>query len=49
MKGIKGTTDEGELDPFYYKLEGKIPQGKIIEKITGVIDLFPNFKRYNWY
>ena len=44
MKGIKGTTDEEELDPFIINWKGKIPQGKIIEKITGVIDLFPTLK-----
>ena len=45
MKGIKGTTDEGGVrSPFIINWKGKIPQGKIIEKITGVIDLFPTLK-----
>ena len=33
-----------ELDPFIINWKGKIPNGKIIEKITGVIDLFPTLK-----
>tara|TARA_B100001029_G_C15061261_1_gene458680 strand:+ start:1059 stop:2831 length:1773 start_codon:yes stop_codon:yes gene_type:complete len=45
MKGIKGTTDEGGVrSPLIINWKGKIPKGKIIKKITGVIDLFPTLK-----
>ena len=45
MKGIKGTTDEGGVrSPLIMNWKGKIPQGKIIKKITSVIDLLPTLK-----
>jgi len=45
MKGIKGTTDEGGVrSPLIMNWNGKIPQGKIIKKITSVIDLLPTLK-----
>ena len=45
MKGIKGTTDEGGVrSPLIMNWKGIIPQGKIIENITSVIDLLPTLK-----
>ncbi len=42
MKGRKGSTDEGGVRaPLFIKWPGKIPGGKNIEQISGVIDLLP--------
>ena len=42
MKGRKGSTDEGGVrTPLFIKWPGKIPPGKIIEQISGAIDLLP--------
>ena len=45
MKGIKGSTDEGGLrSPMIINWLGKIPEGKIINKIASGIDLLPTLK-----
>ncbi len=42
MKGRKGSTDEGGVRaPLFIKWPGKIPGGKNIGQISGVIDLLP--------
>jgi arylsulfatase A-like enzyme len=42
MKGRKGSTDEGGVrSPFFMQWKGTIPAGKVIEEISGAIDLFP--------
>jgi arylsulfatase A-like enzyme len=45
MKGIKGSTDEGGVrSPMIINWLGKIPEGKIINKIASGIDLLPTLK-----
>ncbi len=45
MKGRKGSTDEGVVrSPMIINWPGKIPQGKVIKKITSGIDLLPTLK-----
>ncbi|MBD3629468.1 arylsulfatase [Cyclobacterium sp.] len=42
MKGRKGSTDEGGVrSPFFIQWPGRLPQGKSIPQIAGVIDLLP--------
>ncbi len=42
MKGRKGSTDEGGVrSPLFVSWPGSIRQGKVIEEISGAIDLLP--------
>lgn len=42
MKGRKGSIDEGGLrSPFLIRWPGKIPSGKVLNEVTGAIDLLP--------
>ena len=42
MKGRKGSVDEGGLrSPFFLRWPGHVPEGKVVDSISGAIDLLP--------